>query len=227
MDTPDVRLYVVTDPALTPPDRLVDMCLAAVRGGATMVQLRDKQATDDDLLQQALALRDALAPHGVPLVVNDRVQVAADAGVGVHVGVGDVAAGLARDVLGTGAVVGRSVEDPDRFTAADAAACSYVAASPVWATPTKPDAAAPLGPPGVAAIRRRTHLPLVGIGGINTPQRAAEVIAAGADGVAVVSGVFHAQDPRAAAVGLRAAVDEALDRTSRQVSHVGGRRHAS
>ncbi|WP_129667325.1 thiamine phosphate synthase [Phytoactinopolyspora endophytica] len=213
----DVRLYVVTDPSLVPADRLVETCVAAVKGGATLVQLRDKQATDDELLKQALELRDALRPLGVPLVVNDRVEVARQAGVGVHVGVSDTPPTTVRRALGADAVVGWSVERLEQLAAGEAeraagesAACSYVAASPVWRTPTKSDTAAALGPPGVAALRRRTHLPLVGIGGINTPERAADVIAAGADGVAVVSGVFSVGDPEAAAAELRAAVDDAL-----------------
>jgi thiamine-phosphate pyrophosphorylase len=206
----DVRLYVVTEPSLTPPSRLIESCLAAVRGGATLVQLRDKQATDDELLRWAGALREALLPHGVPLVVNDRLDVAQKVGAGVHVGVHDVAPAVARDVLGPAAVIGWSVEDPHRLPADQLAACSYLAASPVWTTPTKTDTATPLGPPGVAAIRRVTDRPLVGIGGINSPERAAEVIEAGADGVAVVSAVFGAEDPEAAAAGLRAAVDNAL-----------------
>jgi thiamine-phosphate pyrophosphorylase len=206
----DVRLYVVTDPALTPEERLVEMCVAAVEGGATLVQLRNKQASDDELLRQAIELRAALLPLGVPLVVNDRVPVARQASTGVHVGVSDAAPAKAREALGADAIVGWSVESPEQLASGQAPVCSYVAASPVWSTPTKTDTAHPLGPPGVAALRRGTSLPLVGIGGINTPERAAEVISAGADGVAVVSGVFGVGDPRAAAASLRAAVDGAL-----------------
>ncbi|NEE00773.1 thiamine phosphate synthase [Phytoactinopolyspora halotolerans] len=232
----DVRLYVVTDPSLAPADRLVEMCLAAVAGGATLVQLRDKQASDDELLRQAEALMDALRPSGVPLVVNDRLDVARHVGAGLHVGVRDAPPSAVRRELGEQAIIGWSVETleqlspsletlPEQRAAEESSvgessvaqrppgeteACSYLAASPVWRTPTKTDTADALGPPGVAALRRRTSLPLVGIGGINTPERAAEVIAAGADGVAVVSGVFGADDPEAAAAGLRAAVDDAL-----------------
>lgn len=220
MDALDVRLYVVTDPALTPADRLVEMCLAAVRGGATLVQLRDKQASADELLPQTIELRDALRPLGVPLVVNDRIGVAEQAGVGVHLGVGDSDPVRARDALGDDPIVGWSVETSAQLGTERERACSYLAASPVWLTPTKPDAAAPLGPPGVAAIREATALPLVGIGGINTPERAAAVIDAGADGVAVVSGVFGAGDPESAAAELRAAVDEALARKRPPALHV-------
>lgn len=207
----DLRLYAVTDPELVPADRLVDTCLAAVRGGVTIVQLRDKQADDEALLAQAVELRDALAAHGVPLVVNDRVEVAAAAGVGVHVGVRDAPPTEARRRLGASAIVGWSVEDLGQLSnAGELEACSYLAASPIWTTPTKADTAPPLGPDGVAGIRAHCDLPLVGIGGINSRNRAAAVVAAGADGVAVVSAVFGADDPRAAARALRAAVDSAL-----------------
>ena len=137
------------------------------RGGATLVQLRDKYVSDDELLAQAISLRDALLPHGVQLVVNDRVDVARQAGAGVHVGIHDMPPAQARAILGPNAIVGWSIEDEAQLTdTAQIAACSYLAASPVWSTPTKPDAAPPLGPDGVASIRMRTDLPLVGIGGI-------------------------------------------------------------
>jgi thiamine-phosphate pyrophosphorylase len=207
----DVRLYVVTDPQLTPPERLVEACLAAVRGGATVVQLRDKAADDDTLLTQALALREALAPHGVPLIVNDRVEVARRAGTGVHVGIHDTSPAAARGTLGPDALIGWSIEDTAQLAATEQlAACTYLAASPVWTTPTKRDTAPPIGPDGVAGIRARTTLPLLGIGGINNPNRVAAVIAAGADGVACVSAVFGAPDPAVAAASLRQAVDATL-----------------
>jgi thiamine-phosphate pyrophosphorylase len=207
----DVRLYIVTDPQLIPPERMVDTVLAAVRGGATLVQLRDKGAATDALSAQAVALRDALAPPGVPLVVNDRVDVARRAGVGVHVGIHDVPPVVARAELGPEAIVGWSIEDEGQLGDTEQLiACSYLAASPVWATPTKADAGPPLGPDGVAHIRRLTDLPLVGIGGIANVNRAAAVIAAGADGVACVSAVFGSPDPEAAARELRFSVDATL-----------------
>lgn len=210
MSAPDVRLYAVTDAGLVAGERLVSACVAAARGGATLVQLRDKTASDEDLLVQAVRLREALEPFGVPLVVNDRIDVAHRAGVGVHVGLGDTAPSRARALLGAEAIVGWSIETPEQLDSEQASACSYVAASPVWSTPTKPDTAVPLGPAGVAAVRARTRLPLVGIGGIDSPVRAAEVIEAGADGIAVVSAIFQPEDPRMAALALRAAVDDAL-----------------
>lgn len=207
---PDLRLYVVTDPALTPADVLVERCLAAVDGGATLVQLRDKLAAPAALTAMARELVAALRPTGVPLIVNDDVEVALAAGAaGVHVGVGDLPPGRAREILGPDAIVGWSVEDVRQLDdVATVAACSYIAASPVWTTPTKTDTAPALGLAGVTALRARTDLPIVGIGGIGTPDRAADVVRAGADGVAVVSAVFGAADVRAAARVLRTAVDD-------------------
>ncbi|HEX6338699.1 MAG TPA: thiamine phosphate synthase [Jiangellaceae bacterium] len=211
MTAPDVRLYVVTDPDLVPAAKLVEACLSAVRGGATLVQLRDKYVSDDELLAQAIRLRDALLPHGVQLVVNDRVDVAREAGVGVHVGIHDMRPAQARAILGPAAIVGWSIEDEAQLTDTEqVAACTYLAASPVWSTPTKPDAAPPLGPDGVASIRMRTDLPLVGIGGITNSNRAAAVIAAGANGVAVVSAAFGSPEPEVAVRELRHAVDATL-----------------
>lgn len=211
MTAPDVRLYVVTDPDLVLAASLVEACLGAVKGGATLVQLRDKYVSDEELLAQAIGLRDALVPHGVQLVVNDRVEVARQAGVGVHVGIHDMRPAQARAILGRSAIIGWSIEDEAQLADTEQiAACTYLAASPVWSTPTKPDAAPPLGPDGVASIRMRTDLPLVGIGGITNPNRVAAVIAAGANGVAVVSAVFGSPQPEVAARELRYAVDATL-----------------
>lgn len=207
----DVRLYVVTDPGLTPRSAIVERCLQAVAGGATIVQLRDKSAGTAERTDIARDLVDALRPTGVPLIVNDDVEAAGSAGAaGVHVGVADLPPVRARELLGPGAIIGWSVEDPAQLGDADAlAACDYVAASPVWSTPTKTDTAPDLGLSGVASIRAQTTLPVVGIGAIRTPELAADVVLAGADGVAVVSAVFGATDVTAATRALRAAVDEA------------------
>jgi thiamine-phosphate pyrophosphorylase len=206
----DLRLYLVTDPILIGDRPLASVVAAAVRGGVTCVQLRNKTASDDDLVLQAAELLDRLAPMGVPLIVNDRVEVARRVGAtGVHVGVHDVPPRHARDLLGPNPVVGWSIERAEQLNDdAQMSACSYVAASPVWVTDTKTDTATPWGPSGVRYLRSLTSLPLVGIGGIDA-RRAREVIEAGADGVAVVSAILTAPDPEEAAHELRTAVDEA------------------
>ncbi|MFY0406101.1 thiamine phosphate synthase [Solicola sp. PLA-1-18] len=206
---PDLRLYLVTGPVPRGRD-LVEVVAAAVAGGVTTVQLRDKTATTDVRVATARRLLAVLEPAGVPLVVNDDVDAAAAVGAGVHVGTSDAAAAASRSRLGADALVGWSVEGLRQLDAtAEVAAASYLAASPVWSTPSKTDTATPLGLAGVTALREHTHLPVVGIGGIDATN-AGDVVRAGADGVAVISAICAADDPEAAARGLRAVVDEAL-----------------
>jgi thiamine-phosphate pyrophosphorylase len=202
----DPTLYLVTDAALLAGRDLVATVLAAVRGGVTMVQLRDKEASGRALLEQARALVAALAPLGVPLVVNDRVDIAHAAGAaGAHLGQSDLPAAAARAILGPAALIGLSIEQVEEIDAVDPQVVDHVAASPVFATATKGDIAPPLGLAGVRALRARTRLPIVAIGGIGV-ENAALVRAAGADGVAVVSAILAAADPRRAAERLREAM---------------------
>ncbi|MFI5427995.1 thiamine phosphate synthase [Aeromicrobium sp. UC242_57] len=203
----DLRLYLVTDPSC---DDLGSVVTAAVAGGATCVQVRDKSGTSADRLAAVAALRAAL-PASVAVLANDDVA-AARAGDGLHVGVGDTDPVTARAALGEDAVIGWSVNDLRQLDdAVQLAACDYVAASPVWATPTKTDTTAPFGLDGVRELAKRLggRLPLIAIGGIDAAN-ARDVIAAGANGVAVVSAICAADDPAGAAASLRLAVDDAL-----------------
>ena len=205
----DPSLYLVTDPGLVSPSDLVSVVQAAVRGGVSLVQLRDKAADGRRLVESARALRAVLAPMEVPLIVNDRVDVAmVVAAEGVHVGQSDITAIDARRIMGPSAIVGLSIEHPSQATSSAAAAASYLAVSPVYGTPTKTDTVEPLGLEGVAAVRKCGDGPVVGIGGIDG-DRAPAVIRAGADGVAVVSAILGQPDVRRAAARLRAAVDRA------------------
>lgn len=201
----DPRLYLVTDPR-HPELLLLAKVLAAAVGGVTLVQWRDKAAGTAARIATARRLAPLLAAYGVPLIVNDDVEAALASGAaGVHLGQGDMPPAEARARLGEAAIIGLSIEHVDEIDAVDPAVVDYVAASPVFATATKADIAPPLGLKGVAAIRARTRLPLVGIGGIHAGNAAA-VIAAGADGVAVVSAILDADDAPAAAARLRAAI---------------------
>jgi thiamine-phosphate pyrophosphorylase len=205
--SPDLRVYLVTDPRH---DDLAGIVSEAVAGGVTCVQVRDKDASSTVRGQLVRALRDAL-PAGITVVVNDDLESARWCD-GLHVGVEDVSPSAARHALGPDAVVGWSINDLAQLDDdAELAACSYVAVSPVWATPTKPDASTPFGLSGVRAVAERVagRLPVAAIGGIDATN-AADVVMAGADGVAVVSAVCGAADPRAAAGRLRASVDAAL-----------------
>lgn len=209
---PDVRLYLVTGPVPSG-RRLEEVVEAAVAGGVTAVQLRDKNAPTVQLIARARELHAIARPYGVPVFVNDDVEAALRSGVeGVHVGVDDAAASAARAAIGPDGLVGWSVNDLGQVDRdAEILASDYLAASPVWSTPSKPDATVPLGLHGVTRLRHLMppDLPLVAIGGIDATN-AAEVVDAGADGVAVVSAICAADDPYQAAVSLRAAVDRAL-----------------
>jgi thiamine-phosphate pyrophosphorylase len=205
----DPTLYLVTDPELGRGRSLVEIVGAAVTGGVTLVQLRDKRADGRVLLEQARALKALLDPHGIPLIVNDRIDVALAAGAaGCHVGQSDLPAEDARAILGPDAIIGLSIDALDQARAVDSEHVDYVAHGPFAATGTKPDAGAPVGARGIAAVRELSALPLVAIGGIDAGN-AADAIRAGADGIAVVSAIVAAADPEAAARELRAVIDTA------------------
>jgi thiamine-phosphate pyrophosphorylase len=202
----DPTLYLVTDLDLARGRRLAEIVAAAVRGGVTLVQLRDKHAGGRALLETARALKSVLDPLGVPLLVNDRVDVAHAAGTGCHVGQSDLPAAAARAILGPDAILGVSLDDPEQARAIDPAQVDYVAHGPFAATATKADAGGAVGADGLAAARRLTGLPLIAIGGIDA-RNAAAAVRAGADGVAVVSAIMASADPEAASRELRAAID--------------------
>ncbi|MDN5854581.1 MAG: thiamine phosphate synthase [Actinomycetia bacterium] len=208
----DARVYLVTGDTAGRP--LADVVAAAVAGGVTLVQLREKGATRDELAATYVQLHDALAGTGVPIVVNDDADAVAEVGAdGIHVGPDDITPKAARRRLGTDAVIGWSIHDLAQLHETDQVRASdYLAASPVWPTPTKPNTTDPLGLDGVAVLRRAMppQLPLVAIGGIDA-SNAGDVIAAGADGVAIVSAICAAHDPERAAHELRSAVDDAID----------------
>jgi thiamine-phosphate pyrophosphorylase len=204
----DPTLYLVTDTALAGARGVPDVVRAAVAGGVTAVQVRDKTASRRKLYQLTLAVREVLVP-GVALVVNDAVDVALLAGAdGVHVGQSDLPAAEVRALIGPDRLLGLSVGTDDELAAALAlppGTLDVVGLGPVWAPPTKPEAATALGPGGVAALAGKASaggLRSVAIGGIS-PERAAAVT--GVDGICVVSAICAAPDPAAAARRLREA----------------------
>jgi thiamine-phosphate pyrophosphorylase len=206
--TLDPTLYLVTDPQLGGERRLLDVVAAAVQGGVTLVQMRDKRADGRALLEQARALKALLAPLGVPLLINDRVDIALAAGAGCHVGQTDLPAEDARALLGPDAILGVSLDEVEQARAVDPEYLDYVAYGPFAATATKRDAGAPIGAAGLTAVRALTALPLVAIGGMSEANLG-DAIRAGADGIAVVSAIMTAADPKAAARDLRARIDAA------------------
>lgn len=202
----DLLLYLVTDPVLAGGRPLPEIVAAAVDGGATLVQLRDKTAKTSALIQTAEALLEVLRPRGVPLLVNDRVDVALAAGAdGVHLGQSDMPAATARRLLGDRAVIGLSITRPEEMATVDPAVVDYLGVGPVFATATKSGAAAPLDDTAIGRIVAGTMLPTVGIGGIHAGN-AARPLRLGLGGIAVVSAICAADDPRQAARVLRAAI---------------------
>ena len=203
---PDLSLYLVTDRGLSRGRSTVDIVRAAVAGGVTCVQLREKSCGTREFVDEARAVRALLAGTGVPLIVNDRIDVALAVGAdGVHLGQTDMRIADARRLTGPGMLIGISAECLEDAVRAQAEGADYIGVSPVFSTPTKTDTAPPLGLAGIAAIRAAVSLPLVGIGGIG-PANAAAVIRAGCDGIAVVSAIVSAADPRKAAAELKTTI---------------------
>ena len=199
----DYSLYLVTDRALSLGRSTVEVVRAAIRGGVSCVQLREKGCSTREFVDEARLLKALLAGTGVPLFINDRLDVALAVGAdGVHLGQNDLAIADARRLVGNRMIIGISAESVADAVRAEAEGADYIGASPVFTTPTKTDTAPPLGLAGLRAIRRAVQLPLVAIGGINA-DNAAQVLRAGADGLAVVSAIVSAPCPRTAAAGLR------------------------
>ena len=204
------ELYLVTDRALAGARPLEALVEAAVRGGVSAVQLREKDCPTRDFLDLGRALQRLLAPLGVPLIVNDRVDVALAIGAaGVHIGQRDMDFESARRLLGPHAVIGLSIETVEQARAAERLDAAYLGVGPVFPTPTKADAAPALGLAGLAQVRAVSRHTLVAIGGIGAGN-ARQAIESGADGVAVVSAICAAGDPEGAARELRQAIDGAL-----------------
>ena len=193
----DPRLYVVLDRVAARGRSLDDLLAAVIDGGCRMVQLRDKELPSGRLRPIAERLIARARRAGVTFVVNDRVDLAVAVGAdGVHLGQDDLPAGLARPLLRPGMILGISTHDVAQARAARDAGADYVAVGAMFATTTKPDFQL-VGPDLVRKLRPDLGVPLVGIGGI-THENVAEVIRAGADGVAVISAVCGAADPAAA-----------------------------
>ena len=189
---------------------MADVVAAAVQGGVSCVQLREKNLSTRKFLAKALMLKKLLAPHGVPLVINDRIDIAlACDAEGVHLGQSDLPVDKARRLLPPGIFIGFSVETLDEVLHSATLPLDYLGVSPIFSTPTKTDTKNAWGLDGLAAVRAATQLPLVAIGGIHVGN-AREVLRAGADSLAIVSVICAADDPRGAAANLRTVCDEEL-----------------
>ncbi len=194
----DLSIYIITDRSAGRARVHEEVATAAIAGGATVVQLREKTLATRQFLEVAVRTRDATRRAGLPLIINDRVDVAlaVDAD-GVHVGPDDMPVGVARRLLGPDRIIGASAGTVAEAVEAERDGADYLGVGSVFATPSKADAGAPIGTRTVQAIVRAVRIPVVGIGGI-TPDNAAAVIDAGAAGVAVISAVANADDISAA-----------------------------
>lgn len=202
-----LRLYMVTDQSSAGKRTLMDVVAAAVQGGVTCVQLREKQLNTRDFLAQAMMLKTLLAPQKIPLVINDRIDVALACGAqGVHLGQSDMPVLQARQLLPPEVFIGWSVETMEDVARSASLPVDYLGVSPIHVTPTKTDTQKPWGLNGLRQVRSATALPLVAIGGVHAVN-ARSVLLAGADGLAVVSALCAAQDPCAAAAALRKIID--------------------
>jgi len=211
----DLRLYALVDPERAGGHGLAELARLLALGGATLVQLRDKHGATRAMVEAARAIRDTLAPLSVPLLVNDRVDVALAAQAdGVHVGQDDLSVEDARRLLPPDAIIGLSIKTVAQADAAPVELLDYVAIGGVYATTSKDNPDPPIGVDGLARIaeifrRRRPDLPVCAIAGIDAAN-AATTVKAGADGVAVISALSLAPDPPEAARALRAIIDAAL-----------------
>lgn len=204
----DLRLYLVTDRVLSCGRPLEKIVRQSVAAGVTAVQLREKDATTRQFLEQAFALGKVASELGIPFIINDRVDIAlACQARGIHLGQSDMQCALARRIVGKDMIIGVSVSTVGQAVEAQADGADYLGVGPLFATSTKADALPATGLGVLSTIRRAVHIPLVGIGGINY-KNAGDVVRAGADGIAVVSAVIASADPGAAARALRSEIEK-------------------
>jgi thiamine-phosphate pyrophosphorylase len=210
----DLRLYAIIDPERSGGHELPELARQLAAGGTTLVQLRDKHSETRVMIERARAIKKALPVH-VPLLINDRVDVALAAGAdGVHVGQDDMAPEDARRLLGPDAIIGVSIKSVEQAEAAPLEFLTYVAIGGVFVTTSKNNTDPPVGLAGLQRIanvfrHRAPKLPICAIAGIDA-SNAAEVISAGTDGVSVISALSLAADPAEAARRLRGIVDAAV-----------------
>lgn len=193
---PDYSIYLVTDDGCLQGRALIDCVREALEGGVTLVQYRAKAASSAEMYAEALQLKALCDSFNVPLIINDRLDIAMAVGAaGVHLGQDDLPCVAARKILGEDYIIGVSAHNPAEAKAALHSGADYLGCGAVFGTATKADVKK-LGTEGLAAICREKGLPVVGIGGV-TADNYREVRAAGADGAAIVSGILAQPDIRA------------------------------
>jgi thiamine-phosphate pyrophosphorylase len=193
------ELYLVTDEKASLGRSIVDIVRQAVKGGVSIVQLREKELDTRQFIERARELQKILKPQNIPLIINDRIDIALAVNAdGVHIGQKDMPFELVKRIIPGNMIVGLSVETIEQLREAESLPADYIAVSPVFSTPVKTDFdQKPWGLEGLAEARKLTKHTLVAIGGVNA-SNAMNVISAGADGIAVVSGICSADNPEAA-----------------------------
>lgn len=206
MNDLDLSLYLVTDRSLSNGRSQEYIVEEAVKGGATVVQLREKDMSTRDFYRLAKSLMSLLKPMGIPLIINDRLDIALAVGAdGLHIGQSDLPYEVARKLLGKDKIIGLSVETIEQARMANELDVDYIGLSPVFSTNTKLDINTPLGLSGIKEIAGFTKHKTVAIGGINL-SNAKSIIESGADGIAVVSAIVSHDNPGLAASELKAEV---------------------
>ncbi|AUG54461.1 thiamine phosphate synthase [Thalassospira marina] len=213
-DAFDLSLYLILDPDLCRDHSMLETTMAAIRGGATLVQLRHKTASTDEFIALGRELMQAMAGTGVPLIINDNIDaaIALDAH-GLHIGQDDIPAAKAREKLGAGKILGLSIESEAAAGNLDPEIVDYVGIGPVFATSTKPDHKPAIGFDGLARLSALCPMPGVAIGGIKGPH-AMDVFKSGAQGLAVVSAICGQPDPELATCELAKTISHAQQQIS-------------
>jgi len=198
----DWRLCFVADAEAAARKDILQLIAQAVEGGVTIVQLRGKKWTSREFLEVGMKAVRLLKPKKIPLIINDEVHIAlACKASGVHLGQGDMPLRCARELMGKERIIGISVSSADEAPAAEKGGSDYIGVGPVFATLSKKDIGSPLGLAGLREIRQKVKIPILAIGGISVAN-VADVIASGADGVAVISAITAATDPKKAATEI-------------------------
>lgn len=203
----DYSLCLITDRPLCLGRDLFAVVEAAVAGGVTMVQLREKECSSREFVQLAKELKKRLDESNTPLIINDRLDIALLVQAhGIHVGQQDLPVQDIRSLTPPGFIIGLTTNNLDQVKQAQDQSADYLGVGPIYGTQSKKNPAPTLGIQGLQIIRANTDKPLVAIGGI-TPANAAPVIAAGANGLAVISALCSAPDPKQAAKKLKTEID--------------------
>jgi len=199
----DYSLYLVTDRELSMGRSNLSVVKSAVKGGVSCIQLREKNCSTADFIEEALFLKDFLTSRNIMLIINDRVDVALAVGAnGVHLGQKDMPISFARKIVGDSMIIGISAECLDDAVRAEKEGADYIGVGPICFTSTKTDLGEPLGLEGLIRIRQRIKIPIIAIGGLK-PANAESVIKTGVDGIAVVTAIVSAKDPEKAAKKLK------------------------